>query len=256
MLVATVITFVLSMAFKSTTDTSLSVLEKESQKTLAAAEAAIEEALESKSTSGTFANLNLGGNLSGIDLGKSTFEVITDTSSSFTSPMIEQDEQYTFYLAEYLADSIAFQSGAQSDATDLVVCFDSSSNPVLEISLLKTNSVKRYVVENSSDSPKRINNASSSAGLSGGITCGSSGLTLAYVIPGTDIGTNSRVLVVRSLFAPTRLYFGRRTGIGTALKLQGKKAVSEAQSTSGVVKQVQLFQSYPQIPSDLFITRF
>ena len=50
MLLATVMTIVLSVSFKSVTETQITKLEEESQKALAAAEAAIEVALKNNST--------------------------------------------------------------------------------------------------------------------------------------------------------------------------------------------------------------
>ena len=50
MLLATVMTIVLSVSFKSATDTQITKLEEESQKALVAAESAIEVALKNNST--------------------------------------------------------------------------------------------------------------------------------------------------------------------------------------------------------------
>ena len=65
---------------------------------------------------------------------------------------------------------------------------------------------------------------------------------------------NQALLIVRSLFASTRVGL-EITGGGT-LPVQGKYVTSEAKTPSGVSRKVQLFQSYPQIPAEFFVTSF
>src|SRR5438046_2001534 len=84
MLLATAVTVVMSSAFKSTTETKITKLEEESQKSLAAAEAGIETALQ---TGTNVTDLSSLPNLSGFT-GSAT---ISQTSTnSFTTPLIQQ----------------------------------------------------------------------------------------------------------------------------------------------------------------------
>src|SRR3989344_5924041 len=97
MLVATLLTVVLAVTFKSTTETQLTKLEEESQKALSAAEAGVEAALQQGSGSVTIGTGSLS-SLSGFS-GEATVGSITDTN--FVSPLLQKDQQYTFYLSEY-----------------------------------------------------------------------------------------------------------------------------------------------------------
>src|SRR3972149_10455999 len=86
MVLATIMTVVLSISFQSITETQVSKLEEESQKALAAAEAAIEASLKE----GT--NVIIGeGALSGLARfsGGATVESLLD--NSFTSPTVAKD---------------------------------------------------------------------------------------------------------------------------------------------------------------------
>lgn len=67
---------------------------------------------------------------------------------------------------------------------------------------------------------------------------------------------NQAVLIVRSLFAPTRIGIESVGQSPQNLPLQGKYVVSEVTTASGVSKKIQLFQSYPQIPAEFFVTSF
>ena len=66
-------------------------------------------------------------------------------------------------------------------------------------------------------------------------------------IPEGDI-YQGQFLLVRVLYAPTKLFFLRDTN----LPIQGRTVSSEATSSTstGVSKKVVLFQSYPQIPGE------
>src|SRR3990167_1007022 len=84
MLLATVMTIILSVSFKSITETQVTKLEEESQKALAAAEAAVETAIKENQ------NITFGpgieGSLSSITgfSGSATIESLT--SKTFTTP--------------------------------------------------------------------------------------------------------------------------------------------------------------------------
>lgn len=247
MLLATVMTIVLSVSFKSVTETQITKLEEENQKALAAAESAIEVALKENNDNNAITSVTIGsGSLNSITgfSGSATIESLSATT--FTTPNIDKDRSYTFYLGTY--DMTAKTIGA-SLAQAITVCFESGSpNPAIEVTLVKTSGVKKYVYDPST----RI-----SANTPGG----SSGCTpnddygYSYNIPGTDIGADdSQFLLVRVLYSSTRLLFSR----ATTLPVQGRTISSQATSntSTGVSKKVVLFQSYPQIPGEFFTTSF
>jgi len=250
MLLATVLTVALTATYQSVTETQLSKLEEENQKALAAAEAGIEKALQSKQE-GSFTSLGLS-NLSGIDTSQSSVEISDQGSTTFVTPLLQKDEQYTFYLANYNAQNKTL--GSNSTAQDINLCFGSSSfNPALEITLVKSDStVKRYAVNPQGQTI--IQNAPSSSSAT---NCPPNNppFTNQYLIRASYIGNNTQLLIVRVISSQngsTRIGFKATN----PFPLQGSTIISTAKTQAGVEKKVQLFQSYPQIPSEFFVTSF
>ena len=244
MLLATVMTIVLSISFKSVTETQITKLEEESQKALAAAESAIEAALKENAT----ATIGFG-SLSSITGFTGEAVIDTATSTKFTSPSIIKDGSYTFYLGDY---SLTTKTIGASTAQTITLCFQSGTiNPAIEVTLVKSSGVKKYMIDDPLSS--RITNA-----LNASTIClPNSSYGFSTVIPGdaaTGIGTDGQFLLVRVLYASTRLFFSR----SSALPLQGRTISSQATSetSTGVSKKVVLFQSYPQIPGEFFTTAF
>lgn len=240
MLLATAMTIVLSVSFKSKTDTQITKLEEESQKALAAAESAIEVALKEGAT------VTLGiGSLSSITGFEGSATVESSVSKTFTTPTIQKDGSHTFYLGDY--DSVTKIIGSSDGDNDITLCFESSAtNPAIEITLVKSSGIKKYVIDPSS----RITSAST-----GSSTCTpNSNYDFSTTIPKGDIGTDGQFILVRVLYAPTHLFFSRDTDF----PIQGKTVSSQVTSSTstGVSKKVTLFQSYPQIPGDFFTTSF
>jgi Tfp pilus assembly protein PilX len=252
MLLATTLTVALTATYQSVTETQLSKLEEENQKALAAAEAGIEKALQSKQQ-GTFTFTSLGlSNLSGIDTSQSSVEIKNQGSATFVTPLLKKDEQYTFYLANYDAQNKIL--GSSSTAQDINLCFGSSSfNPALEITLVKSDSsVKRYAVN--PQGQNIIQNAPSSS-LVTNCPPNSPPFTNQYFIPASSISNNTQLLIVRVISnqnGSTRIGFKATN----PFPLQGSTIISTAKTQTGVEKKVQLFQSYPQIPAEFFVTSF
>jgi type II secretory pathway pseudopilin PulG len=238
MILAIVMTVLLSVTFQSTTETQTTKLEQESEKALAAAEAAIEASLKSGGnvTFGTSTQLS---NLTGFTGGATIGSV---TSNTFTSSTVAKDSAYTFYLGNYNTTNKTIGASINQDVT---VCFNSASpDPAIEITLIKTNGIQKYVV----DPDSRIANAyDPTSGCTADQT-----FEYSYTVPGADIGAVGRILFVRVLYSSSKLAIFRSTD----LPLQGTTISSEAKSTAGVSKKVVLFQSYPQIPAEFFSTTF
>lgn len=239
MVLATIMTVVLSVSFQSITETQVSKLEEDSQKALAAAEAAVEASLKEGS------NVVIGeGALSDLTgfTGGATIENLTD--NIFTSPTVAKDSSYTFYLGEYDSGTNTI---SPSTAQAITVCFDAgSTNPAIEITIIKETGVIKHVVD--PNTPKRISNGSSSAGLCASDT----EYDFSYTVPAVDISTDSKLMVVRVFYASSKLLFSRASDF----PIQGKTVSSEAATSTGVSKKIVLFQSNPQIPSDFFTTAF
>ncbi len=248
MLVATVLTVFLSMSFKSTTETQVTKLEEESQKALAAAEAGIEAALKEGNVTigqGTLSSLS---GFSGSAICSEEYD-----KTYFISPLIQKDEQYTFYLAKYDTSTHSFSDYYSNDIT-LYYGSQTSCNDIgLEITLLyyddatSKNKVIRWIADSSNMFGPDTSDISGSTGDDlGGVhfDCSTSAIDISSV-------TKPKLLIVRSFGAATQVGFSG----SSALKPQGK--ICDANATSSTVtKKLYLLQSYPQIPAEFFVTSF
>lgn len=244
MVMAIAITIVLTITFTTRTDTQVTKLEEESQKALAAAEAGIESSLK---TNAAIGNLTTLGSL-GSNIASGSTTLTATAANTFTSPKIVSGEAYTAYLGAYTAGSPA--TYAASTSSDVVICFgDASSIPALDIAVLKnpasTPIVRRYLADPGA-------NVGGTNDMTVTNSCpGNAAFAYSVTIPANEISTDSRMLVIRTLFASTKLQITQ-----TSLPAQGKTVTSQATTTTGVTKKVQLFQSYPQIPAEFFFTTF
>jgi len=231
MLLATAITIVLSSSFKSTTETQITKLEEENQKALAVAEGAIESTLRSKNYT-NLPDTNYSGGAS----------ISLATTNTFTTPLLQRDEQYTFYLVPYDETTNIFGNPALVEPVNVCIKPSSSDpglNPALEITLIKQTGIKRYAVDANSS---RISNITTTWFTD-------SNNNWCYAI--LDITNDSQLIIVRELFAGGKIIFSRLHDFPP----QGTTISSQAQSkTTNVTKKIQLFQSYPQIPADFFTT--
>ncbi len=246
MLLATVLTVTLAVTFKSTTETQLTKQEEDSQKALSAAEAGVEAALKQ-------GNVTIGGSgiLPGSGFtGQASISVSTDPDT-FVTPLLQKDQQYTFYLTDYTSAGLG--TTYWPGFFDIYFMSEVGATPSLELTqITSANLVKRFIMNPAAST--QINK------LPGGdlATTGGSawqGFNFTYKTTIAFNGANTKLLIIRTLFASTRIGIHRTSG--PALPTQGKYVTSEARSTgTGVTKQVQLFQSYPQIPTEFFVTSF
>jgi hypothetical protein len=245
-LLVTTLTVALTATYKSVTETQLTKLEEENQKALSAVEAGIEAALKQKTS------VNIG-SLPNLSSFTGQAEIQTIQSNQFVTPLLQKDEQYTFYLANYNAQNKTL--GSNSTAQDINLCFGSSSfNPALEITLVKSDSsIKRYAV-NPQDQTI-IQNADAASSSVTNCPPNNPPFTNQYLIPASSIDNNTQLLIVRVISkqnGSTKIGFKARD----PFPLQGSTIISTAKTQTGVEKKVQLFQSYPQIPAEFFVTSF
>lgn len=263
MLLATALTVVLAISFKSTTETQTTKLQEESQKALAAAEAGIEKALKE----GASNTLNLNAN----DLGQGVSAKVTSSAIAdveHTSRSLNKDEQYTLYLGSAAGDPPDFTNLTPAYSGRLNICFNQGS---LEITIMNKNkSITRFGI-NSKDPdpldgndliPNALTAVKPSTTTLGGTDC-PAGTTFTSVYPvDIDGSANGGILllarvITRNGSLSTPLGFKVPIGSGDlVLPIQGKTLVSTATTQTGATKIVKLFQSYPQIPTDFFVTSF
>lgn len=241
MLLAAAVTVVMTIAFNSTTETQITKLEEDSQKAMAAAEAALEAAIQQKS--GTVALSSLpafaGTNITG------QANVVETGGNEFVTPLLQRDEQYTFYLSDYTTLSSYWTGdlGIFLQSENLINC------PALELTFISsTNVVTKEMVDPCG--PEVISGGEGKITTAAGADV--DGTTFVYR---TAIGSlpiaNMKLLIARVLNTSTRIGF-----TGVDMKAQGRVITSEAKTQTSATKKIELFQSYPQIPSDFFVTSF
>lgn len=251
MLLATVITVVMTIAFNTTTETQVARLEADSQKALAAAEAGIDAVIKQSVNSGVLVNIT--------DLNSGQFasqgitgnaQVKGEASPYFVSPLLQKDEQYTFYLSDYPGFGNPWSGNLHLYFVSETGC------PSFEVTIIKADYSQERYVYNTCSSPDTINTEThpENKTLTSQITTVIDSTSFKY-------RTSTPILISGDFVAFIRV-LGGRTKIGfqdvdlKVLPIQGKTVESEARTASGVVKKVQLFQSFPQIPSNFFMTSF
>ena len=259
MLFALSLTIVMSVSFKSITESQITKLEEESQRALAAAEAGVEAALKSSETGvKSFSELGIP-SLEGIQAGSVTIASVQLTT--FTTPIVVADDTYTFYMADYNTETGVFGSSytenlnvyyGQPDPGQ--TSYDCRQN-ALELTFISGASpytTTRYLADIGSlvTIPSSSDKVGSPLGAAKIIGSDQFWCTIPAIIK----PSNSKLLLIRVIGKDTRIGF--EGGGGANLPVQGKTITSEAQSTGGVKKKIYFFQSYSQIPASLYTTIF
>lgn len=270
MLLATVLTIVMTAALSTTTQTQTTKDQEEAIKVRAAAESALDIALgepistQQKKFSEFESLRNL---LTGINLEESYIQVSGSTGNSFVSPLIEKDSQYTFYMTNYVDGE--FTGNPYPPTGSIKVLYGNTkeedcSETAIEFTILSGTSggynYIRYIADygNKLHNPTNPNNGNIGEPLTisrpvNGDKAANAVQFYCQAIFPTPLPTNAKMIFARPLYSDTRLGF---ESTGASLPSQGKTVRAVAKSNTGVTKIVELFQSFPQLPSSLFVTSF
>ena len=248
MLIAVALTVVLAMSYTSKTDVQLSKLEEENQKALAAAEAGIDALVNQNADASVLIDGSLGDSFKEFS-GSATKTAVA--KEEFASPLLQPNSHYMLYLADYPGLSTNPFSGTVTIYySNKTLCNDSSSD-ALEVTVIYGTAYPYTIERFKVDGGQRISTGQGKYQDDVGYTkdgvsfkCKTSSFSMTYA--------NPKLMIVRSIFNPTRIGFEGSSSLPT----QGTIISSEAKTSSGVSKKVQLFQSYPQIPADFFTTSF
>jgi uncharacterized protein (UPF0333 family) len=256
LLLATMLTVVMTVVFTSRTETQSSKLQQEADKSLVAAEAGVEAAIKSLGAGSTqsFSDLNLGSlQSSGIDVTNSKVSADNTQRDQFVSPVILKDQQYTLYLTNY--DNGNY--GGNAFTPKLQVYYGSGincNNLALEITVVSFTAgdssspvVSRFVA----DTGRLLGSDGAQIGSATNLTIKST--VFNCVTSAISLPNNAKLLFARVLGSGASTRIGINDG---QLPVQGKYFTAEAKTTSGVTKKIKLFQSYPQLPAELFVTSF
>lgn len=244
-LLATVLLTVgLSVSHVTQQEQKITKLEQDAKQAYAAAEAGLDAALKQAGTV-SIGSLGLGQGISG------SATTSSSTVSSFTTPVLKKDEAYTFYLTTYDSATNSFTGSPFSGNMNIsvqipsagVVCGPSTS-VALEMTFIVTNASNSNsaVVDRRMIDPCLLTNATTG--------------TVSFGQAFTPVASS---LMILRVITPSTSFSGISLNVNnnsSQWPLQGKTIVSSASTQTGATKKLQLFQSYPQIPSEFFVTRF
>ena len=240
----------LSITNLTSQDTRVAKLQEDEAKARAAAEAGIEAAIgqgsnEAVDISSLLPNAGLSGS--------AVFS--SEAGPTFTTPLISKDAQYTFYLTGYdptintvitssFSDDIAINrvlptgtycGGAQAFAVEITL---------IDATVGSSRIVDRYIIDEcdliQSDTDQ---------------------YDFGQTLPTSSVTPDPHILIAR-IIAPNNAFDGARLqfeNIGANdFPAQGRIITSTASvgptANQNVTKKVKLFQSYPQIPAEFFVT--
>lgn len=246
MLMATLATIGASVAFRGQSQTRVTANAQDSKTAFQAAEGILAQALSGVTAKADIKNLS--------ENATSSVEQVVDSFS--TTDIVPRDGQYSIYMTDYDLKNNEF--GSKYFTGDLKIYFDSEDTcPVLEITAVISGTpttLKRSVTK------KSCNNSDNEVSNTDGVG-GSEGLEVSnttqkinktqftkyttYTVP-----AKTNMIIVRSLFGGTKL------GVNQSIPTQSILVTATARTTSGSQKTVQVYQPYPQIPAEFFVTRF
>lgn len=268
LMIAIVTTIVLTLSFRSQTDTQLTESKVQSAQMKEAAEAGIEIGftLKQANISQTFAQAGFNAvELPGVNLDKSTLYISDGSSATeFVTPLLTKDSMHTFYLGVLTSVQPLTFDPINNYSSVLNVYYGSeiSNNAdcddiILEFTLISdTDIVERYIADTGYVLISNYGMYNKGSKISPSTRGGSTFRCLATL---TGPWANTRYMFTRLISADqanpnisTRLAY---TSTGN-LPVQGRKIRSEVWSTAGTLTIVEATQSYPQLPASFFVTSF
>jgi hypothetical protein len=279
MVLGTLLIIAMTAIYQSTTDTTISGVNQQSQAMMAAAEAGLELGL-ANGASGSFAQLGIT-SLSGVNLEASRVDITEERTREFSTPRLEDGEQYTFYLSDYpTLDNPyggkfeVYYESELADCTETVLEFtmvyDQGSDDTLETAIL---------VSDAGDQVENVGTDDIFGSAIADMEIDGHSYRCKTEIFDTELYPDVKFVLVKAYLAPTRVAFYDVTPAtvgqvgGADFPPQGKTITSTARANAGVLPTVvglsptpvaqsgltrtaQIFQSYPQIPVELWTTSF
>ncbi len=260
MILAVVLTIALTISYSSRVETQMTKLKEEEKKALNAADAGVEKILNSNETSIQISDL--GDDFSSIE---GTAETQTTQGKDFITPLISKDKQYIIYMTRYNPETKQLSTDPNDYFNGAIVLYFGSESgdcasktmPALEVTLLSNSAlpIQRWLIDpcgeisgnNKTSATQGDYNYPQNNDLFPPVNF--SFKSNAIIIPSA---IKPQLLMIRSLVEPTKV--GIEGSVN--LPIQGKIVTSTATTAEGVTRKVRVFQSYPQIPSDFFVTQF
>lgn len=287
MVLGTLLIVAMTAIFQSSSDTQISGTNQLSQSTLAASEAGLEKGLLD-GTPGTFSQLGIT-NLQNIDLNNSRVEIAEPRYSQFTTQRQDADNQYTFYLTDYTPATATFgapyalifktyyespNQTCNDIALEFTFVYDQNNDGTYETAKRIADAGDKLTTDNTNDLFDPVNGVIAANDSTG--TVGTTGSTDTYHFQcrtvDIDISQfpNAKFVMVQNYLNGTKLGF--KATNSAQIPAQGKIITSTARAIAtngvsisgsptpvpqtGLTRVTQIFQSYPQIPSEFWTTSF
>lgn len=256
----------LSTVKLSTEETRIAKLEADSKKAMSAAEAGIEASLQTRDPVNIESLLDTSAGVSG-----TTVLEPSEQSSTFSTPILYKDDQYTFYLSDYTP--LDFDNPNQNQT------FGAPYSGSLKIGLVRptgdycndNGNVNAFALEltfinvdndftNGFTERMMIDECSLISGaLHKRAFDDGDAFDENEIIDLSPSISNSHIVLLR-VIAPDNSFDGAVIkiieNVGNLWPSQGTVVTSTATTDTAVSKKVRIFQSYPQLTSDLWVTSF
>jgi len=256
------VTVALSVSQVTTQETKIAKLEEDSKRAFAAAEAGIEAQLKKAVNTSTNIDSDLLPSLGNFIKIGSKASTASDDPGAQVYKDIRRDDQYTFYLSAYdpTLPAPSYNGGLTFyflQCSSSTSCPTTTTQPVIELTFIGTNNtnIARKLID-----PTNIMH---NTAITTDVIPTSQGAFPAlgqhfkYKTDSVSINANVNLMLIRVLIPDASANTMRVVIEGSSdLPAQGQTITSTATTTTGVAKKITLFQSYPQIPADLFVTSF
>ena len=232
----------LSIAQSTIQDNQIAQLEEQTKRAFSAAEAGIEATLK-RGVDVVEGDLTFPG------IKSLTALFVTTSSSDYITPILENNRQFTFYLSSFNQTDSSFGSPLSSsqlikiNPTDLnlqTMCSSQTTAFAVELTFVNTenSTLFRRLIDHCDLLDDTVDEWSFNTS--------------------TQIGDDANLLVMRIVGAGATFNGARLTISNPSAQwsAQGRSIVSTATTTTGVVRKIRLFSSYPQMPASLFVPSF
>lgn len=252
----------LSLISRTVTDIRISSQIEQSNRAFTAAEAGVESALKGAVIGGPTGKVSLSEyNVT------SNYNVtaIGGTSSTYNFPNTEKNNSVTVWLTEHNDDGSLDETTTYSPDSELDICWGSGvSNPAVILTLLYKEGSDYKITKGAYD-PGTVSRGGSNyflaANTVGGYCDGSFKFkkTIKFSASSPDgfgISSSSKLLVLRIRPVYENTMLAVKPPIATNLPIQGKMITSVGKTDTGVIRKMQVIQSYPILPAQLDYTLF
>lgn len=244
----------LSLISRTVTDVRISSQIEQSGRAFSAAEAGIETALVGSSIGGTAS-----GNVT-LDGANASYSVENQGGGTGVSlyPLTEVGNGQTIWFVNHTQDGKLDETNpVYTPDTELEICWGTSADapPAIAVTYVYDDAGTYNIVKGMYDPIGTRGNNFSSAESAGGY-CNGTFLYRVRITPSSDLAVPSTATLLFVRLTP--VYFPTAIAVrpSAALPVQSRKISSVGQTETGVVRKIQVTQTYPIIPELLHFTLF